>query len=244
MHEHRTPTRPGPHPTHRRRSRLLLHAVALGGAISAMALGLGPGQARATPAIASSDECADVEVVFARGTFEAPGIGQVGQLFADAVRSRLDGRTVDVYGVDYPASLDFGRAADGVADATGHVMDTVAACPDTRIVLGGYSQGAAVGAYTTTDVLPAGYVMPLNISGPMPAEVADHVAAVALFGKPSPSMLSLLNRDAPPIAIGSAYAPRTIDLMTLVERIAGGSIGALLAGGRCIHIGSELRRVE
>jgi cutinase len=45
--------------------------------------------------------------VFARGTFEGPGFGEVGQPFVDALRSRLTDQTVDVHPVNYPASADF-----------------------------------------------------------------------------------------------------------------------------------------
>src|SRR5690349_5934724 len=65
-------------------------------------------------ASAADDSCAAVEVVFARGTFEAPGVGATGQAFVDALNARLPGTSVDVYGVNYPASLSFGQAADGV----------------------------------------------------------------------------------------------------------------------------------
>lgn len=105
---------------------------------------------------ASADSCADVQVVFARGTFEPPGVGGVGDAFVDALRARTGGKSVDVYAVNYPASLDFATAADGVADASNKVRATVAACPDTKIVLGGFSQGAAVAAYLTEDTVPQG----------------------------------------------------------------------------------------
>ncbi|OMC30269.1 cutinase [Mycobacterium sp. GA-1841] len=160
---------------------------------------------------ASAEPCADVEVVFARGTFEPPGVGGTGQAFVDALRARTD-KSVDVYAVNYPASLDFATAADGVADASNKVLATVAACPDTKIVLGGFSQGAAVAAYLTEDEVPEGFVLPPNISGPLPAEVADHVAAVTLFGKPSSGFLQMIYTGAPPITVGSRYAAKTDDL--------------------------------
>ncbi len=106
---------------------------------------------------AADDSCANVEVVFARGTNEAPGVGATGQAFVDALNARLPGKTVDVYGVNYPASLDFGRAADGIVDASNRIQTIAANCPTTKIVLGGYSQGAAVAGYTTTDNVPAGF---------------------------------------------------------------------------------------
>ena len=48
---------------------------------------------------ASADPCPDVEVVFARGTFEPPGVGDTGQAFVDALRAQLGGKSVDVYPV-------------------------------------------------------------------------------------------------------------------------------------------------
>ena len=58
---------------------------------------------------ASAQPCPDVDVVFARGTSEPPGVGGIGQAFVDALRvaSRRP-RSVDVYPVNYPASSDFG----------------------------------------------------------------------------------------------------------------------------------------
>src|SRR6185312_6532224 len=75
----------------------------------------------AATANAADDACAAVEVVFARGTNEAPGVGATGQAFVDALNARLPGKTIDVYGVNYPASLDFGRAADGIIDASNKI---------------------------------------------------------------------------------------------------------------------------
>jgi cutinase len=166
----------------------------------------------AATANAADDSCAAVEVVFARGTFEAPGVGATGQSFVDALNARLPGKTVDAYGVNYPASLNFGQAVDGVADAANRIQSIATECPSTKIVLGGYSQGAAVAGYTTSSTVPAGIALPASISGPLPASVASHVAAVALFGTPDDWFLGLADRSAPPIAVGDLYAGKTIQL--------------------------------
>lgn len=163
-------------------------------------------------ASAADNACADVEVVFARGTFEAPGIGATGQAFVDALKDRLPGKSVSVYAVNYPASLDFAQAATGIADASNRIQAVAAQCPDTEIVLGGYSQGAAVAGYTTTSNLPAGYTLPAGISGPMPPATASHVAAVALFGTPESWVVNLADRNAPPITIGQPYVAKTVQL--------------------------------
>jgi cutinase-like protein len=163
-------------------------------------------------AAAGDGSCAAVEVIFARGTLEPPGPGATGQAFADALTTRLAGTAVDVYPVNYPASLNFSQAADGVVDAANKVLNTVDTCPNTKIVLGGYSQGAAIAAYITADGIPPGYSLPDGISGPLPPSVAPHIAAIALFGKPSNGFLNLVDHDAPPINIGPLYAAKTIDL--------------------------------
>ncbi|WP_437339984.1 cutinase family protein [Mycobacterium asiaticum] len=156
--------------------------------------------------------CPDVNVVFARGTFEAPGVGATGQAFIDALNARLPGKTIAVDPVNYPASLDFATAVDGVADASTKIEGSAANCPNTKIVLGGYSQGAAVAAYTTSDSVPDGVALPPGVSGPMPATVAPKVAAVVLFAAPSEWFLHLVDRSAPPINIGPLYAAKTLQL--------------------------------
>src|SRR5882757_2835679 len=161
---------------------------------------------------ASAAPCPDIEVVFARGTFEPPGVGGTGQAFVDALRAKVGGKSLDVYPVNYPASLDFSTAADGFIDASNKIRDVAATCPNTKMVLGGYSQGAAVMAYTTEDAVPAGYAMPAGITGPMAPEVANHVAAVALFGKPSSGFLQSIYTGAPPITVGHLYSGKTTDL--------------------------------
>jgi cutinase len=159
---------------------------------------------------ASGASCPDIEVVFARGTMEPPGVGGTGQAFVDSMNSRVAGKSVGVYPVNYPASLDFPTAADGVIDAGNHIQSMATNCPNTKMVLSGYSQGAAVMGYVTSDAIPAGYTPPAGITGPMAPSVANHVAAVALFGKPSNAFLD--QHGAPPITIGHLYSGKTIEL--------------------------------
>ena len=163
-------------------------------------------------ASAAADSCAAVEVVFARGTNESPGVGATGQAFVDALNAHLPGKAVDVYAVNYPASLNFGQTADGIVDASNRIQAIAASCPNTKIVLGGYSQGAALAGYTTTDSVPAGFDLPAGITGPMPAAVASHVAAVVLFGTPDAWFLNLVAHSAPSITVGQAYAAKTLQL--------------------------------
>ncbi len=144
--------------------------------------------------------CPDVEVVFARGTDEPPGVGRVGGAFISSLRQQT-GRNVGAYGVNYPASKAFLAAADGANDASNHVQQMVNDCPDTKLVLGGYSQGAAV-----IDILTAAPLPGFGFSQPLPAGTADHVAAVALFGNPSGRAGGLMG------ALSPNFAGKTIDL--------------------------------
>jgi cutinase len=153
--------------------------------------------------------CPDAEIVFARGTTEDPGVGPVGQAFVDSVRAQTGGKSVGVYGVDYPATMAFSTAVQGISDARSHIMTMAATCPATKLVLGGFSQGAAVMGFVTASVVPDG-VTQQDIPAPMPPEVADHVAAVALFGKPSARFMKAI-RD-PEIVVGPNYAAKSIDL--------------------------------
>ncbi len=155
----------------------------------------------AMPTAAAADKCPSIEVVFARGTDEPPGIGKVGQALVDSLRPMVKGKTIRTYAVDYPASWDFLAVADGAKDAIDHVQATVAKCPSTKIVLGGYSQGAAV-----IDGITAPAIGGVAITAQMPASAADHVAAVAVFGNPSARL------GQPLTILSPVYGARTADL--------------------------------
>ena len=147
---------------------------------------------------AAADPCPDVEVVFARGTNEPPGPGFVGQVFTDSLGAQLPGRTVALYPVNYPANDDYlTSAALGTDDATAHIEGVLSACPATRIVMGGYSQGAAVTEMSTSA---------------LPPQATDRVAAVALFGDPSSDFSSMLAGGSPLPTVNPAYGSKTIDL--------------------------------
>jgi cutinase len=164
-------------------------------------------------ASASAEPCPDIDVVFARGTNEPPGLGPTGESFVAAVRSQAGDKTVGVYPVNYPASTDFSTGVDGIRDASAHVLDMAASCPKTEMVLGGFSQGAAVIGFVTSDRVPDGVpesIDPGNVPKPMSPDVAKHVAAVALFGEPSSRFMQTINQ--PPVTIGPLYATKVIKL--------------------------------
>ncbi len=153
---------------------------------------------------ASADPCSDIEVVFARGTSEPPGIGRVGQALVDALTPLVGTKTIGAYGVDYPASYDFLMAQDGATDATNFISSLAAQCPNTRVVLGGYSQGAAV-MDMLAGIPPLGNkIGEVASAPPLPTNLDPHVAAVAVFGNPS-------TKFSIPIT-NSTFAGRAIDL--------------------------------
>jgi cutinase len=129
--------------------------------------------------------CPDVELIFARGTSEPVGAGRVGQALAGQLAPQLGGRSLGIYGVNYPATYDFLAAADGAADATNRIAAMSQQCPSTRYVLGGYSQGAAV-VDMLVGIPPLGdKVGEIGSAPPLPPVLADKVAAVVVFGNPS-----------------------------------------------------------
>ncbi|OBH92519.1 cutinase family protein [Mycobacterium sp. E2733] len=152
-------------------------------------------------------QCPDVQVVFARGTGEAPGVGPTGQAFVDALHSRVGAKSFDVYPVNYPASDQWDTGIDGVRDAGAHVVSMAHDCPNTKMVLGGYSQGAAVMGFVTSPSVPDG-IDPNTVPKPLDPAVAQHVSSVVLFGMPNVRAMNFLNE--PPVVIGPTFADKTI----------------------------------
>lgn len=130
----------------------------------------------ATP-VASATDCPDAEVVFARGTNEPPGLGRVGDAFVDALRQQTPGLNIDTYAVNYAASKLQIHGGDGANDTINHVKQTVSSCPSTKIVLGGYSQGASV-----MDIVAGVPIGGINFGSSLPPEYANNIAAVVTFG--------------------------------------------------------------
>lgn len=153
-----------------------------------------PTLSSAPPAAAAG--CPPVELVFARGRAEPQGAGTMGNALHNALSARLD-RSVGLYSVRYTADADVDRGAN---DMSGHIQHMIATCPDTRLVLGGYSLGAAV-----TDIVLAVPMSVLSFNNPLPAGADGHIAAVALFGNGS-AWAGPITRFSP------IYADRTIEL--------------------------------
>jgi cutinase-like protein len=144
----------------------------------------------------ASAACPDVEVSFARGRLESPGAGVIGNAFVSALRSKVN-RNISLYAVRYPADT---QVDIGANDMSAHVQNTINGCPNTRIVLGGYSLGAAV-----TDIVVAAPIAAFGFTEPLPPGADQHIAAVALFGNGSQWVGPITN-------FNPAYNDRTIDL--------------------------------
>ncbi len=179
----------------------------LGPAVVIAASGMAASAVSGSVIPAASAQCPDVQVVFARGTGEAPGVGPTGQAFVDELRQRVGNRSFDVYPVNYPATDQWDTGLDGIRDASTHVVSMAQDCPNTKMVLGGYSQGAAVMGFVTSAAVPDG-VDPATVPKPLDPAVANHVSSVVLFGMPNVRAMNFLGE--PPVVIGPTYQDKTL----------------------------------
>jgi cutinase len=134
------------------------------------------GLVAAGPAQAAT--CSDVQLIFARGTGEAAGLGSAGKPLSTSLKSKLSGKTVSASAVNYAAAADQSSAGPGATDMTNQLTTAAAQCPGTQFVLGGYSQGASV-----TDIA-LGISTTLGKGKSIPTNLAGRVAAVVVFGNP------------------------------------------------------------
>ncbi|MDN5920694.1 MAG: cutinase family protein [Pseudonocardia sp.] len=153
--------------------------------------------------------CSEIDVVFARGTNQPPGFGRVGDAFFDALLPRLPGRTVSRYAVNYPADSQqvFGI---GTNDVIQHVTQVGTSCPQTRFVLGGYSQGASVVSAAI------GVPTPGMVTDALPAWSGSRVAAVVVFGSP----LGAGGRSID--SVPSPFRGQSAEFCTMGDTVCGG----------------------
>lgn len=179
---------------HRVRRGFLVAAAAT---LVAAGLLVGPSILPGDKAIPSaSAACPQVEIIFARGRLESPGVGAIGNAFVGALRSKTK-KNIGVYAVRYPADNEIDVGAN---DMSAHIQSMANNCPDTRLVLGGYSLGAAV-----TDVVLA---LPFSFFGfdnPLPDAMSQKIAAVALFGNGAAWAGPITN-------FSPTYSDRTIEM--------------------------------
>ncbi|KAK1703641.1 cutinase [Colletotrichum lupini] len=108
--------------------------------------------------------CADITVIFARGTTEPGNVGLVtGPPFFDALNQQRGTKTVSIQGVEYPATFaGFNKnGTEGVPSMANFINEAATKCPNTKIVMSGYSQGALV-VRSTANTLPAATMAKIN----------------------------------------------------------------------------------
>ncbi|THV05716.1 cutinase-domain-containing protein [Dendrothele bispora CBS 962.96] len=121
----------------------------------------------AAPVIEARQSCADVIVVYARGTGQSGTIGDpqsVGALLQADLASALGSRSLSFRGVDYPASIA-GFLEGGATDLT----SAANSCPNSKIVSAGYSQGGQ---------------LVHNSAAMLSTAVKNRISAVVIFGDP------------------------------------------------------------
>jgi trehalose dimycolate hydrolase len=132
-------------------------------------------------------------------------MGRVGDALFAALQPALGSRTVEAYGVNYPASYNFLTTADGANDARNHIAAMADQCPGTGLVLGGFSQGAAA-VSMLAGVPPVGQrIGNFGSAAALDPVLAGKIKAVAVFGSPG-------NRFNTPLSSTGLFAGRAIDL--------------------------------
>ncbi|CAG8973967.1 hypothetical protein HYALB_00010087 [Hymenoscyphus albidus] len=119
--------------------------------------------------------CAPVTLIWARGTTAPGNVGaseSVGPYFFRAVAAAIGTNNLAVQGVTYSASiLGFLQGGDGPGSTTmaNLVEQAYRQCPNTKVVMSGFSQGAQIVH---------------NAARQLSAVSTNKVAAVVLFGDP------------------------------------------------------------
>lgn len=157
---------------------------------------------------ASADGCADAEVVFARGQSEPPGLGRVGEAFVNHFRSQVPDLDVSAYPVDYPALFEIGQGAN---DMSRRIQWLAQQCPETAVVVGGYSTGALV-----ADVVVGVPTPVTGFDSPLPASSSERIVAVAVFGNGARRSLGPVSQASP------GYAGRAIDQCVFGDPVCSG----------------------
>ncbi|MGX9295176.1 cutinase family protein [Tsukamurella paurometabola] len=230
-------------------------------ALSALLVPLAP--AFAAP-VAAAPECADYTFIGAAGSGEGHSAGGLGATVNSAAqafagRARAAGRSVAIRPIYYPAAAVPSRLDQfggflasmnaGAANTQGDVEIVLKACPSTKIVLAGYSQGAsavhralqrlgdrkqitAAALIADPDRIPNDTTRYLG-SAPRSQGMAQ-AAAVISGANPAPLAPRVGGRTLSICTSGDPVCHWTGDLATTVpnshDSYSGADIGARLAG--------------
>ncbi|KAF9452243.1 carbohydrate esterase family 5 protein [Macrolepiota fuliginosa MF-IS2] len=131
---------------------------------------------------APTSPCAAVHIIAARGSTEPPGPGAIGALVTQV--QQQSSQTVSTAAVDYPATLTnyANSSAQGTSATKTMLTNQANACPNQKIVLVGYSQGAHI---IGDAVAGGGGVAGLGAATPpVSASIANRVNAILQLGDP------------------------------------------------------------
>ncbi|KAN0104468.1 Cutinase domain containing protein [Hyaloscypha variabilis] len=122
----------------------------------------------------NTSACPSMSVIFARGTAEPGNVGILtGPPFFAAMAEYMNGTNqLAIQGVDYPADIAgflAGGSPAGSAVMAKLINTTLAACPNTPLLLSGYSQGAQLVHLAAAS---------------LPANTTAKISSVVLFGDP------------------------------------------------------------
>ncbi|KAJ0118611.1 hypothetical protein J7T55_012863 [Diaporthe amygdali] len=162
--------------------------VALVGPIQAASIHLPP-NSQAHSNLTPRADCSNItctpstgaaHIIVNRASTEAPGTGVLGSV-AESIVASCPGS--DIVANPYPALLDpyVESETAGVGNLTEIALQYQDCCPDSKMVLLGYSQGAQV----TADFLCGRSSAGFPPTSPYSAIVAENIAAVVLMGDPS-----------------------------------------------------------
>ncbi|KAI1844223.1 hypothetical protein JX266_009514 [Neoarthrinium moseri] len=142
----------------------------------------------------STSECAKgLKMFVSRGTNEPMGAGETGKV-VKVISEQIDGS--DYEAIRYPASFENPNYFLSVGNGTRLLKETITeyarACPDSKMAVFGYSQGAQITSnnfcgqppiwspYSGIDVTDIHGLV--EFAKPLPKEVTKNVVAVVLFG--------------------------------------------------------------
>ncbi|KAF5023120.1 hypothetical protein F66182_4815 [Fusarium sp. NRRL 66182] len=119
-------------------------------------------------------------LIVVRGSLEPQGPGIMGEV-AEKIMQLIPGS--DMESLVYPALYDeyIESQTRGVRTMTAVVNNYVKTCPDTELILMGFSQGAHI----TMDVMCGASSTGFPATLPQPAYITDNIASIILMGDPS-----------------------------------------------------------
>lgn len=126
--------------------------------------------------------CRDIIMLFARGSTEVGNMGTIcGPQTGEGLKENFGADNVAVEGIDYAAALSTnflpgGADPAGIDEMVELIGQVAADCPESKLVVGGYSQGAALTHRAVED---------------LPQAQKDQIAAAFTFGDTQNQQVSL-----------------------------------------------------